>query len=70
MWKVRKFSYNRLFISLLSNIYPDRKNVRFLKTDPKARYQGYMFYFKERFCSTECDSSKLYKEQLVYPESY
>ena len=50
MWKVRKFSYNRLFISSLFNIYVDRKNVRFLKTDPKARYQGYMFYFKEGFC--------------------
>ena len=50
MWKIRKFSYNRLFISLLFNIYADRKNVRFLKTDPKARYQGYMFYFKEGFC--------------------
>ena len=50
MWKIRKFSYNRLSISLLFNIYADRKNVRFLKTDPKARYQGYMFYFKEGFC--------------------
>ena len=35
---------------MLFNIYADRKNVRFLKTDPKARYQGYMFYFKEGFC--------------------
>ena len=24
--------------------------VRFLKTDPKARYQGYTFYFREGFC--------------------
>ncbi len=24
--------------------------VRFLKTDPKARYQGYTFFFKEGFC--------------------
>ncbi len=24
--------------------------VGFLRTDPKARYQGYMFYFKEGFC--------------------
>lgn len=26
--------------------------VRFLKTDPKARYQGYTFYFRERFQKT------------------
>lgn len=76
MWKVRKFSYNRLSISLLFNIYADRKNVRFLKTNSGKKGEGMpvvrnqMFYFKERFCSTECDSSKLYKEQLVYPESY
>lgn len=25
-------------------------NVRFLKTDPKARFQGYKFYFREGFC--------------------
>ena len=24
--------------------------LRFLKTDPKARYQGYTFYFREGFC--------------------
>lgn len=24
--------------------------VRFLKTDPKARYQGYKFYFREGLC--------------------
>jgi len=28
-------------------------NVRFLKTDKKARYQGYTFYFKEGFCWTD-----------------
>lgn len=27
-----------------------RLNVQFLKTDPKARYQGYAFYFREGFC--------------------
>lgn len=25
-------------------------SVHFLKTDPKARYQGYSFYFREGFC--------------------
>jgi hypothetical protein len=27
-----------------------RENVRFLQTDPKARWQGYKFYFREGFC--------------------
>jgi hypothetical protein len=27
-----------------------RKNVRILQTDPKARWQGYQFYFREGFC--------------------
>ena len=27
-----------------------RENVSILKTDPKARWQGYQFYFKEGFC--------------------
>ena len=25
-------------------------NVHFLKTDPRARYQGYLFFFREGFC--------------------
>ena len=56
MWKIRKFSYNRLFISLLFNIYADRKNVRFLKTNSGKKGEGMpvvrnqMFYFKEGFC--------------------
>ncbi|RMD77069.1 DNA modification methylase, partial [Candidatus Dojkabacteria bacterium] len=29
-----------------------RKNVKFLQTDPKARWQGYQFYFREGFCWT------------------
>jgi hypothetical protein len=27
-----------------------RENVKFLQTDPKARWQGYQFYFREGFC--------------------
>jgi len=27
-----------------------RENVRVLQTDPKARWQGYQFYFREGFC--------------------
>ena len=26
------------------------ESLDFLKTDPKARYQGYMFFFREGFC--------------------
>ncbi len=33
--------------------------VGFLKTDPKARYQGYTFYFKEGFCWTDVNSTYL-----------
>ena len=29
-----------------------KENVQFLKTDPRARYQGYTFFFKEGFCWT------------------
>ena len=31
----------------------------FLKTDPKARYQGYLFYFREGFCWTDVNSTYL-----------
>lgn len=27
-----------------------KENVKFLQTDPKARWQGYQFYFREGFC--------------------
>jgi len=30
-----------------------RENVRVLQTDPKARWQGYQFYFREGFCWTD-----------------
>lgn len=45
------------------------KNVRFLKTDPKARWQGYWFYFNEGFCWTNVlmptnDESKYIKCRL------
>ena len=45
------------------------KNVRFLKTDPKARWQGYLFYFNEGFCWTNVlmptnDESKYIKCRL------
>ena len=34
-------------------------NVHFLKTDPKARYQGYTFYFREGFCWINVNSTYL-----------
>ena len=33
--------------------------VGFLKADPKARYQGYTFYFREGFCWTDVNSTYL-----------
>lgn len=33
--------------------------VQFLKTDPKARYQGYSFYFREGFCWIDVNSTFL-----------
>jgi hypothetical protein len=36
-----------------------KKNVDFLKTDPKARYQGYLFFFSEGFCWTDINSTFL-----------
>ena len=33
--------------------------VRFLKTDPKARYQGYTFYFREGFCWSDINTTFL-----------
>lgn len=34
-------------------------SVGFLKTDPKARYQGYMFYFREGFCWSDINTTYL-----------
>ena len=41
---------NRWYLETPFAIAWSKENVRFLKTDPKARYQGYMFYFREGFC--------------------
>jgi len=41
---------NRWYLETPFAIAWTQKNVGFLKADPKARYQGYMFYFKEGFC--------------------
>ena len=34
-------------------------NVHFLKTDPKARYQGYKFYFREGLCWSDINTTLL-----------
>ena len=34
-------------------------SVHFLKIDPKARYQGYSFYFREGFCWIDVNSTYL-----------
>lgn len=34
-------------------------NVQFLKTDPKARYQGYTFYFREGLCWSDINTKLL-----------
>ncbi len=41
---------NRWYLETPFAIAWSKENVRFLKTDPKARYQGYSFYFREGFC--------------------
>ena len=46
-----------------------RENVKILQTDPKARWQGYQFYFREGFCWTDVNSTYLksrLKENGVY----
>lgn len=34
-------------------------NRPFLKTDPKARYQGYTFYFREGLCWSDINTTFL-----------
>ena len=41
---------NRWYLETPFAIAWNKENVGYLKTDPKARYQGYQFYFREGFC--------------------
>ena len=41
---------NRWYLPTPYYINWSKENVGFLKNDPKARWQGYSFYFKEGFC--------------------
>ena len=36
-----------------------QNTLRYLKTDPNARYQGYMYFFREGFCWTDVNSTYL-----------
>lgn len=40
-----------------------RENVKFLQNDPKARWQGYQFYFREGFCWTNI-STPIHEESM------
>ena len=41
---------NRWYLETPFAIAWSKDNVRYLKTDKKARYQGYQFFFREGFC--------------------
>lgn len=41
---------NRWYLETPFAIAWSKENVLFLKTDPRARYQGYTFFFREGFC--------------------
>lgn len=42
-----------------------RKNVKTLQTDPKARWQGYQFYFREGFCWNNVSTPKNEKSMYI-----
>lgn len=50
---------NRWYLETPFAIAWSRENVRFLKTDPKARYQGYTFYFREGLCWSDINTTYL-----------
>ena len=50
---------NRWYLETPFAIAWSKENVQFLKTDPKARYQGYSFYFREGFCWIDVNSTYL-----------
>ena len=50
---------NRWYLETPFAIAWNKENVGYLKTDPKARYQGYQFYFREGFCWTDVNSTYL-----------
>ena len=50
---------NRWYLETPFAIAWSKENVHFLKTNPRARYQGYSFFFKEGFCWTDINSTFL-----------
>mgnify|MGYP002741475639 CR=1 FL=1 len=50
---------NRWFLETPFAIAWNKENVGYLKTDPKARYQGYQFYFREGFCYSDINTTFL-----------
>lgn len=50
---------NRWYLETPFAIAWSKENVQFLKTDPKARYQGYTFFFREGFCWIDVNSTYL-----------
>ena len=50
---------NRWYLKTPFAISWTKENVRFLKADKKARYQGYMYFFKEGFCWSDINTTYL-----------
>lgn len=47
---------NRWYLETPFAIAWSKENVKYLKTDPKARYQGYTFYFREGLCWSDINT--------------
>ena len=50
---------NRWYLETPFAIAWSKENVHFLKTDPKARYQGYSFFFREGLCWSDINTTFL-----------
>lgn len=50
---------NRWYLETPFAIAWTKENVDFLKTDPRARYQGYNYFFKEGFCWSDINTTYL-----------
>lgn len=50
---------NRWFLETPFAIAWSKENVHYLKTDVRARYQGYSFFFKEGFCWNDINTTYL-----------
>ncbi|PKX66158.1 Eco57I restriction-modification methylase domain-containing protein [Lactiplantibacillus plantarum] len=50
---------NRWYLETPFAIAWSKENVAYLKSDPRARYQGYQFFFKEGFCWSDINTTFL-----------